>query len=193
MNLCKPLDPLSLMGNIAQNWKEFEEQLHWFLAGTESASKSDEIKIGIMLSYAGKEAREVYKTLQWAAVGDDKKFTKVITAFQAYCELQKNILYERHSFLNLQQLEGGSIDGYLTRLKIKIEACEYNKEDWPVAAWLEMLRDKFVFGLLDDSLIEWLLRENELDLAKAVEIAQRQESSKRHIKDMSTKPAINAV
>ena len=49
MNLCKPPDPLLLTGNIVQNWKEFKEQLHWFLAGTESASKSDEIKIGIML------------------------------------------------------------------------------------------------------------------------------------------------
>ena len=45
-----------------------------------------------------------------------------------------------------------------------------------------MLRDKFVFGLRDDSLKERLLRENELDLTKAVEIAQRQESSKKHNK-----------
>ena len=154
MNLCKPPDPVSLTGNIAQNWKDFEEQLHWFLAGTESAKKSDETKTGIMLSHAGKEAREVYKTLPWAAEGDDKKFEKVITAFRAYCEPRKNILYERHCFWNLQQSEGESIDGYLTRLKIKVEACEYNKEGWPAAVRLEMLRDKFVFGLLDDSLKE---------------------------------------
>ena len=151
MNLCKSPDPLSLTGNIAQNWKEFEEQLHWFLAGTESASKSDEIKIGIMLSHAGKEAREVYKTLPWAAEGDDKKFAKVITAFRTYCEPRKNILYERHGYWSLQQLEGESIDRYLTRLKIKVESCEYNKEDWPTAVRLEMLCDKFVFRLLDDS------------------------------------------
>ena len=44
------------------------------MVGTESASKSDEIKIGIMLSHAGKEEREVHKTLPWAVEGDDKKF-----------------------------------------------------------------------------------------------------------------------
>ena len=193
MNLCRQPDPVSFTGNIAQNWKDFEEQLHWFLAGTESASKSDEIKIGIMLSHAGKEAREVYKTLPWAAEGDDKKFDKVTKAFRAYCEPRKNILYERHGFWNLQQLEEESIDGYLTRLKLKVDACEYDKEGWPAAVRLEVLRDKFVFGLLDDSLKERLLRENELDLTKAVEIAHRQESSKRHIKDMSTKPVINTL
>ena len=57
----------------------------------------------------------------------------------------------------IQQLEGESIDGYLTRLKTKVELCKYNKEDWPTAVRLEMLCDKFVFGLLDDSLKEQLL------------------------------------
>ena len=88
----------------------------------------------------------------------------MITAFQTYCELRKNILYECHGFWSLQQLEGESIDRYLTRFKIKVEACEYNKEDWPAAVRLEMLQDKFVFGLHDDSLKERLLRENELDI-----------------------------
>ena len=58
---------------------------------------------------------------------------------------------------------------------------------------MEMLRDRFVFGLLDNTLKERLLHETELDLAKAVEIAQRQESSKKQIKDMSSKAPINAL
>ena len=70
----------------------------------------------------------MYKTLPWAAEGDDKKFDKVIKAFQAYCEPRKNILYECHGFWNLQQLEEESIDGYLTKLKLKVDTCDYNKE-----------------------------------------------------------------
>ena len=130
MNHCWQPDPVSFTGNIAQNWKVFEEQLHWFLAGTESASKSDEIKIGIMLSHARKEAREVYKMLPWAAEGDDKKFDKVTEHIASW---EKNILYERHGFWKLQQFEEESIDGYLTRLKLKVDACEYDKEGWPAA------------------------------------------------------------
>ena len=53
------------------NWREFEEQLKWgYLAGTETDEKPDLAKIGIMLSHAGKEARDVYKTLEWAAEAD---------------------------------------------------------------------------------------------------------------------------
>ena len=91
--ICKPPDPLSFAGNTAHNWREFEEQLKWFLAGTETAEKSDLIKIGIMLSHAGKEARDVYKTLPWRTEGDQDKFDKVIEAFQRYCAPRKNILY----------------------------------------------------------------------------------------------------
>ena len=55
---------------------------------------------------------------------------------------------------------------------------------------MEMLCNRFVFGLQDDNLKERLLRESELNLTKAVEIAQRQESSKKQIKDMSLKASI---
>ena len=50
MNLCKPPEPLQLMGNNAKNWSKFKEQLQWFLARTESSDKPDAAKIGIMLS-----------------------------------------------------------------------------------------------------------------------------------------------
>ena len=105
--------------------------------------KSDKIKIGIMLSHAGKEAREVHKMLSWTAEGDKKK---MIAAFQAYWEPRKNVLYECHGFWNLHQLEEETVDAYLTRLKIKVDSCNYNKEGWPPAVRLEMLCDRFIFG-----------------------------------------------
>jgi len=103
------------------------------LAGTESVNESDATKIGIMLSHAGKEAREICKTIPWAANGDDQKFDKVIEGFQAYCKPQRNVSYKCHGFWTLQQLEEESVDTHLTRLKIKVDSCDYNKEGWPAA------------------------------------------------------------
>ena len=96
-SICKPPEALSFNGNVAQNWKEFEVQLIWFLEGMESSEKSDMVKIGIMLSHAGKEARDVYKTLPWDTDGDNKKFDKVLAAFCKYCSPRKHILYERYT------------------------------------------------------------------------------------------------
>ena len=94
MNLCKPPEPLLLIGNDARNWCEFKEQLQWFLEGTESTEKSDGAKIDIMLSHMGNDAKELYKTLPWKEEGDEKKFKKVLEAFEEFCSPQRNLLYE---------------------------------------------------------------------------------------------------
>ena len=78
------------------------------------------------------------------------------------------------------------------RVQVKIDLCEYDKEGWPPAVRQELIRDKFIFGLTDDSLKERLLREADVSLAKAVETVQRVESSKKQVKE-TTKPAVNSV
>ena len=166
MNICKPPDPLSFTGNNAKNWQDFKEQLQWFLAGTESTEKDDAVKIGIMLSHAGREAREVFKTLPWATEGDNKKFDKVLEAFETFCSPQKNILYERYGFWTMQQDSDETIDTYLTRLKLKSGYCEYNKTGWPPAVLAELTRYKFVFGLRNDSLKKRLISKDAIEKCK---------------------------
>ena len=156
------------------------------MAGTESTDKPDVAKIGIMLSHAGRDAREVYKTLPWSAEVDDKKFDKVLEAFERFCTPQKNILYERHGFWSMRQDKGETIDSYLTRLKLKIDYCEYDKTRWPPAVKNEMTWDKFIFGLIDDGVKERLLRETDLTLERAVALPQRSEASKSQVKAMSS-------
>ena len=40
---------------------------------------------------------------------------------------------------------------------MKIDLCEYEKEGWLSAVRQELIRDKFVFGLIDNNLKERLL------------------------------------
>ena len=79
------------MGNVAQNWRDFAEQLQWFLEGTESTEKGDKAKIGILLSYTGKEAREIYKTLPWTTDGDENKFKKCWKPFRSIAHLARTL------------------------------------------------------------------------------------------------------
>ena len=142
VSLCKLPDPVSFSsGNAVRNWQDFVEQLQWFLARTESNDKSNTVKIGIMLTHAGKETRKIYKILPWESPGDNMKF-------------DKNILFERYKFWSLKQQDSESVDAYLTRLKLQSDHCEYDKEGWPDAVKTETVRDQFVFGLRDDKLKE---------------------------------------
>jgi len=145
-------------------------------------------KIGIILSHIGKEAQEVCKTLPLVANGADKKFDKVIEVFRKYCSLPKHILYQRYMFWNIKQEDTETVDVYLTRIKLKLDMCEYSGE-----VQQEMTHDKFVFGLIDDCIKERLLHEEKLDLPTTVGIAQQAESSKQQIKDMSGQSEINIM
>ena len=113
-NPCTLPEPLRLTGNNSRNWREFKEQLQWFLVGTKSTDKLDAAKIGIMLV----ERHGNYKTLAWMGCRS-KETTKSLTNEQ-FCSPQKNILYEYHGFWIMQQEDSESVDSYLTRLKLKV-------------------------------------------------------------------------
>ena len=67
---------------------------------------------------------------------------------------------------------------------MKIDLCEYDKEGWPPAVRQEFNWDKFIFGLIDDNVKEWVLWETDVTLSNAVETAQQTQSSRKQIKEM---------
>jgi len=114
--ICKPPNKLSFVGNTAQNWQEFEEQLRWFLAGTESAEKSDQFKPRLELccpiwakrlgrrtkSYS--EIQKVIKISYWG--------TKVLLSSKEYQFSTRDMA----QFWSLHQEDDKSIVAYLTRI-----------------------------------------------------------------------------
>ena len=179
MEVCKPPKALSIEGNTAQNWQDFEDQLQIFLDGSESSEKAGKVKVPILLSHAGPEAQKIYKTFKWEKDEDKKDFDKVVKQFKDYCEGRKNVIFERFIFWTTNQEEGEPIDHFLTRLKTRIASCEYTKgeeDDGSLAT--EMVRDKLIIGLNDDKLRERLLRSDKLTLEKAVEICRATEISR---------------
>lgn len=69
------------------------------------------------------------------------------------------------------QKEGQSFDHFLAELKKAVKTCEYKEED-------EMIRDRVVLGIKDKTTQERLLREERLDLTKAIAFCRITEISK---------------
>jgi hypothetical protein len=70
-------------------------------------------------------------------------------------------------FFSRNQENGESIDHYVTVLKTLSDTCEFGnlKES--------LIRDRLVFGILDNSVRERLLRDPELTLQTAIELRVR--------------------
>ena len=94
---------------------------------------------------------------------------------------RKNIPFERFKFNKRQQQQGESIDGYITELRQLAKTCEFNTQTPD-----EVLRDRLIFGILDNKVRERLLRCESLDLRRTIEICRAAESSQAQMRELDT-------
>ena len=114
---------------------------------------------------ARKQAIEVYNTFSFTAE-EEGKYESVIEEFTACCNPKKNETYERCVFHSRKQLQGEPVEQFVADLKLKAQTCQFdNLRD-------SMIRDRLVLGVSSQRVRDCLLRQEDLDLDKAVKICQ---------------------
>ena len=111
------------------------------------------------------------------------------TKFEEICNPRANITMERHKFNSRYQQTGESFQTYLSDLRNKAKSCQFNDlHD-------DLLRDRLVSGISDDSLRKLLLREPKLTLQKAIDICQIHELTEKHTKTLAGQndPAVDSL
>lgn len=143
MELYNKPEPLSLTGNIRDNWNRFKSEFEDLLVANEWDQKAGKIKAAKLRNFIGPEGRQRIK-----ALGLDKSedYDEMLKKLNEWAEPQKNIAVERLKFNSRQQTESESFDDYISDLKRLIATCEYDvlRDD--------MLRDKIMMGVADRSL-----------------------------------------
>ena len=106
--LRKP-EPLSFEGNVAENWRHFEEEFDIFIEAA-YGDKDERTRAYILLNLAGRSAIEKAKTFTYAAevknqAGDvtqeaesPEKVTVLKAKFRELCSPLTNVIIERHKF-----------------------------------------------------------------------------------------------
>lgn len=84
---------LSLDGNTSENWRRFKQQFDIYLTASGKGNKADEVKIAILLNFAGEDTINVFNTFQFAE-GDKKKLDKDLERFEQYRNPRKNVVFE---------------------------------------------------------------------------------------------------
>ena len=163
MDHIRPPKPLSLEGNVTENWKVWKQNFEFYLLAKESQDKAEEIKSGIFLHSVGEEARLLYNTLVFNAVADKLIYTKITEKFEAYITPRKNTTFCRYKFFTYRQEEGQNFDKYLTEMRKLSNDCELGglKDS--------LLADMMIFGLRDKRIQESLLRKEDLTLIDVME------------------------
>lgn len=169
---------MEFSGNISKNWSTWIQKFNLYMKASGKDKEEDEsIKVAILLHLIGDEGIEIYNTFK---LRSSAKLADVIDKFKKYCEPKKNLIYERYKFLSWNQKEGQSLTQYILELKTKVATCEYEKD-------MEMVRDKLIMGICDNHLREKLLQIEDLTMAKAEEICQIFETSRKQTTEMGNK------
>ena len=98
MERLTPPKPLSLDGNVVENWKIWKQDFNFYMVATEYENKDDKVKSSLLLHCIGQKCREIYNTLNFEAEGDNLKFDKIIEKFEAYLAPKRNITFSRYRF-----------------------------------------------------------------------------------------------
>ena len=150
------------------------------------ADKDDKCKAYMLLNLAGREAIQREKTFTYAT-GESKENPETLkTKFGEICKPKTNLTMERHAFNTRVQEQGESVKAFTADLKLKAAACKFGTlKD-------EMIRDRLVVGIRTDSVRKLLLREEELTLAKCIQICEINEISEQRMK-LLTSTEVNSV
>ncbi|XP_075726540.1 uncharacterized protein LOC142768447 [Rhipicephalus microplus] len=120
----------------------------------------------------GQQARDIFVTFNLSAE-DLKKFEQVQKKFDEYFNRETNVVYQSTCFHKRHQMPGESIDQFMTALHILAEKCDFGEFKQ------RFMRDRFVVGLHDEKLSEWLQMSPKLSLAKAQAKARQKETAQQ--------------
>ena len=103
-----------------------------------------------------------------------KKYKDVVGKLDGFFKVRRNVIFEQARFNRRNQMEGESVEQYITALYTCsfAENCEYG--EWKD----QMIRDRLVVGIRDTSLSERLQMDPDLTLENAKKTVRQKEAVK---------------
>ncbi|GFT54743.1 transposon Ty3-G Gag-Pol polyprotein [Nephila pilipes] len=129
MEAFRPPAPLKFsLGNVKEKGRNWRQELENYLLPTEKDERADKIKIAILLNLLGSEGLEIYNTFKFESPESKVNYSEVLQKFE-YCSQRQNVVYERYKFFSCVQLEGQTIESYVTHLKTLVSTCEFAEQE----------------------------------------------------------------
>ena len=155
-----------------EDWTQYAERLGHFLTanGIEEAGR----KRAVLLTTIGPKAYKLLRTLVSPEKPGDKTYDELVAAMQQHHNPKPSAIVQRYRFNCRFRREGESVGQYLSELRALSEFCEFGP------SLDDMLRDRLVCGVGDQSIQKKLLAEDNLTLKKAADIALAMETAAKN-------------
>ncbi|XP_037976282.1 uncharacterized protein LOC125489123 [Plutella xylostella] len=170
-------------GNLSKSWEEWKKSFEIYYQACEFSKKDAKVQISILLHIIGPRCREVHDTFKTKCTTVDE----VLEEFDNFFLPKKNLTVERHKFFIREQREFESVEQYVFELNKMAAKCEFKD------LCNDLVKDRLICGIHDNSLRERLLRESDLTLKKALDICQLAELSRVQATNINTEVSAHHV
>ena len=172
-----PPDPFNFQR--PDGWTTWKRRFDCFRSASGLSREGEPRQVSALLYCMGEQSDSVLNSTN-ISNEDREKYASVMSKFDEYFNVRRNVIFERARFNRRNQLPGETIEQYITVLYTLIETCEYGelKE--------ELLRDRIVVGIRDMALSERLQLEPDLSLERAKKIVRQKEAVKDHSQELNS-------
>ncbi|CAB4031929.1 Hypothetical predicted protein [Paramuricea clavata] len=170
--------PMVCQGDKVANWESFKQQWEDYEVATGLEKRDAKIRLATLRSVMGKECMQIFMNLK-LTVEERKDIEICIGALEAHFKPKRNVVYERYEFNLCSQNAEESVDDYVNRLRKLASSCQFG------TLTDELIRDRLVLGITDRSTKLRLLKEDGLNLNKAVNMCRSSEIANIQLKSMS--------
>ncbi|GBL92551.1 hypothetical protein AVEN_123742-1 [Araneus ventricosus] len=136
----------------------------------------------------GEQADDIFSSFGLSKTEQDD-FDTVLKKFNDHFVVNKNTIFERAQFNKRVQLDGESVNTFITALYTLAEHCEYG------VLHDELIQDSIVVGIRDKNLSEKLQLDADITLTKVIERVQLSEVVKEQQEKLIEKDSgsVNAI
>ena len=176
---------LELHGDMKANWEYFCETFESYVTLMGYRPKYTAKEMAAVKYALPKEARAVLKnSIKWEQGEDQQDPALTLKKLGSYYAGTKNIIHERVLFNRMKREENDSMAKWEMMCREQGTKCEYCDTCTP-----EIIRDQFIVGINDDTLMSNLVnkavRDNSITLETVVLQAQQYEATKTRVKSLS--------
>ena len=175
-----PFPPkLKLEGNLAANWKRYRRVWDNYEIASDLIKQPKAKRTATLLTCIGPDALEIVDGLPFDTEDERTDIDAVLDKLETFCIGETNETYERYVFNRRDQEPTESVDTYIAALRALAKTCNYGPlED-------DLIRDRIVVGIRDNSLRQRLLRDPKLTLQSCINTCRTSESSSLKVKEMN--------
>ena len=166
------------------SWENYIMQVEFYFEA--NGISDDKQKEAILLSAGGNELFTTCKNVAQPKDLTGVTYKEVITLLSNHYTPKPNKIVERFKFNQRNQKQGENISEYIAGLRRLSQFCEFNDLD-------DMLRDRIVCGMRNESLQKRLLSDKNLTLGKVIEETQAAEMAEQNMQELKSTAEMNYV